>query len=51
MYIDCTGFKSLLLGDAMQEPFNSYLNLLPNNKAWATRIPYKDKEKRISSIY
>jgi hypothetical protein len=47
MYIDCTGFKSLLLGNAMQEPFNSYLNLLPNNKAWATRIPYSDKENEL----
>jgi len=49
MYIDCTGFKSLLLGDTLKEHFNDYSHLLPNNKAWATRVPYKDKEKELVS--
>ena len=47
LYIDCTGFKSLLLGDALKEPFISYSDMLPNNKAWATRVPYKDKENQL----
>jgi len=47
MFIDCTGFKSLLLGDTLKEPFEDYSYLLPNNKAWATRVPYKDKEKEL----
>ena len=47
MFIDCTGFKSLLLGDTLKEHFNDYSKLLPNNKAWATRVPYKDKEKEL----
>jgi tryptophan halogenase len=47
MYIDCTGFKSLLLGDTLKEHFNDYSHLLPNNKAWATRVPYKDKENEL----
>jgi len=47
MFIDCTGFKSLLLGDTLKEHFNDYSNLLVNNKAWATRVPYKDKEKEL----
>ena len=47
LYIDCTGFKSLLLGQTLKEPFDSYSDLLPNNSAWATRIPYKDKEKEL----
>ena len=47
MFIDCTGFKSLLLGETLKEPFNNYNHLLPNNKAWATRVPYKDKEKEL----
>ena len=47
LYIDCTGFKSLLLGQTLKEPFESYEDLLPNNSAWATRIPYKDKEKEL----
>jgi flavin-dependent dehydrogenase len=47
LYIDCTGFTSLLLGEYLQEPFISYNNMLPNNKAWACQVPYKDKEKEL----
>lgn len=47
LYIDCTGFKSLLLGDSLNEPFDSLENILPNNSAWATKIPYKDKESEM----
>jgi len=47
LFIDCTGFKSLLLGESLKEPFESYSDMLPNNSAWATRIPYKDKEKEL----
>ncbi len=45
-YIDCTGFKSMLF-EEMGVKFNSYEDLLPNNRAWATRIPYKDKRKEL----
>ena len=47
MFIDCTGFKSLLLGKTLKEPFNDYSTLLPNNKAWATRVPYQNKEQEL----
>jgi len=47
LYIDCTGFKSLLLGDTLKEEFISFEDLLPNNKAWATKIPYKNKKKEL----
>lgn len=47
LFIDCTGFKSLLLGKHLKEPFNSYEDLLPNNSAWATKVPYRDKEKEL----
>lgn len=47
LYIDCTGFKSLLLDKTLKEPFESYSDMLPNNSAWATRIPYSDKEKEL----
>lgn len=47
LFIDCTGFKSLLLGQSLNEPFISFQDILPNNGAWATRIPYKNKEKEI----
>ena len=44
LFVDCTGFKSLLLGQALEEKFISYNDILPNNRAWATQIPYKNKE-------
>lgn len=47
LYIDCTGFKSLLLEGALGVKFNSIENIIPNNKAWATHIPYTDKEKQL----
>ena len=45
-YIDCTGFKSILMNELNVE-FDSYEELLPNNKAWATRVPYRDKENQL----
>ena len=42
LYIDCTGFKSLLLGKTLLEPFESF-DYLPNNSAWATKIPYRNR--------
>ena len=47
LFIDCTGFKSLLLGENLKTEFESYKDLLPNNSAWATRIDYKNKEKEL----
>ena len=46
LYFDCTGFKSILM-NKIGAKFKSYSDLLPNNKAWATRVPYKDKEKQL----
>jgi tryptophan halogenase len=47
LYIDCTGFKSLLLGEYLKEPFTSYSEMLPNNSAWAAQVQYVDKEKEL----
>ena len=47
LFIDCTGFKSLLLDKTLKEHFRDYTNLLPNNKAWATSVPYTNKEKEL----
>ena len=47
LFIDCTGFKALLLDKTLKEPFNNLNNLLPNDSAWATHIPYKNKEKEL----
>ena len=47
LFIDCTGFKSLLLEQALGEEFDDFSDVLPNNSAWATRIPYTDIEKEM----
>jgi len=47
LFIDCTGFKSILLGGFLKEEFISYEDLLPNNSAWACQVPYKEKEKEL----
>jgi tryptophan halogenase len=47
LFIDCTGFKSLLLGQTLKEEFISFNDMLPNNSAWATRLSYKDKRKEL----
>lgn len=49
LFIDCTGFRSLLLGQYLNEPFISLRDVLPNNKAWATQVPYNDKEKELKT--
>jgi tryptophan halogenase len=48
LYVDCTGFQSLLLGKFLKEPFNSLEGELPNNRAWATQLPYVDKEQELT---
>ena len=47
LYVDCTGWKSMLLNGALEVPFQSYDHILPNNKAWAVQLPYADKEKEL----
>ena len=40
LYVDCSGFKAILISGALHEPFISYANELPNDRAIAARIPY-----------
>ena len=46
LYIDCTGFRSILLNE-LGAQFTSYSDILPNDSAWATRLPYTDKDKEL----
>lgn len=49
LFFDCTGFKSMLLGKAMNEPFVSYADKLPVNSTWAVQLQYEDAEKEIKN--
>jgi tryptophan halogenase len=50
LFIDCTGFRSILLSGELKEEFDSFSDMLPNNKAWATRLQYKDKESELEGF-
>lgn len=39
LYVDCTGFRSMLIGQTLGEPFESFQDMLPNNRAVALRVP------------
>lgn len=47
LYVDCTGFRSLLLGQALGGEFIDYTDKLPNDRAIAVRMPYRDKEAEL----
>lgn len=47
LFIDCTGFRSLLLGEYLEEPFIPFNHLIPNDSAWATQVPYSDKDNQL----
>lgn len=50
LYIDCTGFRSLILENVMGVEFESFHDTLKNDRAVATIIPYLDKEKEMESV-
>ncbi|MGH8880138.1 MAG: FAD-dependent oxidoreductase, partial [Stackebrandtia sp.] len=39
LFVDCTGFRGLLLNEALEVPFLSYQDSLPNDRAVALRVP------------
>ncbi|WP_445398863.1 tryptophan halogenase family protein [Streptomyces sp. LE64] len=45
LFVDCTGFRGLLINQALGEPFESYQRNLPNDSAVALRVPV-DTERR-----
>lgn len=49
LYIDCTGFRSLLLEGKMKSEFVSFHDTLLNDRAIATIIPYLDIENEMTS--
>lgn len=49
LFIDCTGFRSMLLQGALEEPYEDYSDYLFNDKAIAIRYPFEDKENELAS--
>jgi flavin-dependent dehydrogenase len=49
LFIDCTGFSSLLLGKHFEIPFVSKKHILFNDTALATHVPYLDENSPIAS--
>lgn len=43
VYIDCTGFRGVLINQALEEPFISYQDTLPNDSAVALQVPIDRK--------
>ncbi|OPC79606.1 tryptophan halogenase [Embleya scabrispora] len=39
LFVDCTGFRGLLINGVLEEPFESFEDVLPNNRAVALRVP------------
>ncbi len=44
LFVDCTGFRGLLLNKALKVPFVSYQDTLPNDSAVAMQVPLDMKE-------
>jgi tryptophan 7-halogenase len=49
LFVDCTGFSSLLLGRHYEVPFVSRKDVLFNDTALALRVPYPDETSPIAS--
>jgi len=47
IYFDCTGFSALLISKTLKDPFIDITNTLLNDRAIATRVPYKNKDKEM----
>lgn len=50
LYIDCTGFRKMLIEKVMKSEFLSFDEFLMNDRALATRIPYINPEEEMRSV-
>lgn len=48
LFVDCSGFRSLLLGEALEVPFVSNERYLFNNRALAIHLPYESDEDPVA---
>ncbi|MDQ0252368.1 tryptophan halogenase [Sphingomonas kyeonggiensis] len=49
LFVDCTGFRSLLLGEALGVPFKDCSDVLFCDTALAVQIPYEQEDSPIAS--
>lgn len=49
LFIDCTGFKRLLIGESLKVPFKSVKDVLFNDRAMAFQVPYSHENAAINS--
>jgi len=49
LFIDCTGFRALLIGDAMQVPFKDCKDILFCDTALAVQVPYEHEFSPIAT--
>ncbi|WP_426107048.1 tryptophan halogenase family protein [Massilia sp. TSP1-1-2] len=49
LYIDCTGFRATLIGEALGSPFRKVDDVLFVDRALAMQVPYPDPETPIAS--
>jgi flavin-dependent dehydrogenase len=50
LFVDCSGFSSLLIGKHLGVPFVSKKDVLFIDKAWAVQIPYPAEDAPINSV-
>ena len=50
LFIDCTGFSSVLLEQSMGSKFISFNETLMNDRAIATQLPYSDPEVEMQNV-
>ena len=50
VFVDCSGQRGLLIGEALGVPSISMGHVLPNDRAIATQVPYSDPGAQIASV-
>lgn len=45
LIVDCTGFRGLIINEALGEPFESFNDYLPNDRAIPIQIPHETPDK------
>ena len=50
LFVDCSGFASLLIGKHFGVPFVSQKDVLFVDKAWAVQVPHRDEVAPIASV-